>query len=548
MSDWQYTLGLNTQPFTSAAQAAQQAGAAAMAGVSTAAQQATTAATAAATAATNAARQAAQSATAAAQQSAQATQQAMATTATATQAATAAVTQQAAAAAAATRQMGTAATAAATGVNSLGYRLSTAGQFVDDLQYGLRGVMNQIPMMARAFGAGAGVAGGIQIALVAAQALFTYIGREIGKLWDELSGENAYKALEKASEGMAEAHKRKLARLVGESGQKGDREAEGVGQVIDSDKASRARGQERLEEKKAAMAVDHELARVQAEGIKDVAERATALNELQKAQAKERLELERQFYAERISNLKNATGVTGNRHDDEKRLRQLQEEKRSLDLIPEDERNEKQRRRAAEIGGSIGAEKTRVDYARQAMDADAQALRRIEAETKLLDKKAKIGDLTTGRVVDAEKWKAHDDARAAANQKSNDRDEWQAKEDAKAAAEEERRARLQRQAEGLEARIADREDGGGGSARGGRGASAESPRRRIQGVVGRGSYQRDREGRAYAMRASRETRDPRVANRGREDAADKPDRTLEAMRKLLVEMKTELKKLNSPKK
>lgn len=46
------------------------------------------------------------------------------------------------------------------------------GQFIDDAQYGLRGVVNNMPQVAQAFGGGLGLAGGVGIAAVAVSQLY----------------------------------------------------------------------------------------------------------------------------------------------------------------------------------------------------------------------------------------------------------------------------------------------------------------------------------------------------------------------------------------
>lgn len=55
---------------------------------------------------------------------------------------------------------------------SAGARMLTLGQFVDDVQYGLRGVVNNMPQVVQAFGGGLGLAGGIGIAAVAVSQLY----------------------------------------------------------------------------------------------------------------------------------------------------------------------------------------------------------------------------------------------------------------------------------------------------------------------------------------------------------------------------------------
>jgi hypothetical protein len=73
--------------------------------------------------------------------------------------------------AAAATNLGAGLKQATSGMTSFGSRMLIVGQFVDDMQYGLRAVVNQIPQAAMAFGAGAGLAGVLSVAAVAANQL-----------------------------------------------------------------------------------------------------------------------------------------------------------------------------------------------------------------------------------------------------------------------------------------------------------------------------------------------------------------------------------------
>lgn len=57
------------------------------------------------------------------------------------------------------------------------------GQAIDDVQYGFRAIVNNIPMIAMGFGAGAGIAGAVSIAAVAVNQLINH--------WDELKASMA---------------------------------------------------------------------------------------------------------------------------------------------------------------------------------------------------------------------------------------------------------------------------------------------------------------------------------------------------------------------
>jgi hypothetical protein len=76
------------------------------------------------------------------------------------------------------QQLGAQGVTATKGVAGFGSQLLLVGQFADDVQYGLRAVVNQIPQLVGAFGGGAGLAGAIGIVAVAANQLVNH--------WDQL--------------------------------------------------------------------------------------------------------------------------------------------------------------------------------------------------------------------------------------------------------------------------------------------------------------------------------------------------------------------------
>jgi hypothetical protein len=94
----------------------------------------------------------------------------------------------------ATMKVDAAAKSSSGGMNSFGSKMMIVGQFADDVQYGLRAVVNQIPQVAMAFGAGAGLAGALSVVAVAANQLVNN--------WDTLSSVLASGGSETATEKM----------------------------------------------------------------------------------------------------------------------------------------------------------------------------------------------------------------------------------------------------------------------------------------------------------------------------------------------------------
>jgi len=102
----------------------------------------------------------------------------------------------------------------------IGSALLVGAQFADDMQYGLRGIMNQIPQLAAALGLGAGLAGVIGIAAVAVNLLWDKFGgakdakEKTDAVKDSINSMN--EALKRASEASNEAFKKDLSAYTAE--------------------------------------------------------------------------------------------------------------------------------------------------------------------------------------------------------------------------------------------------------------------------------------------------------------------------------------------
>jgi hypothetical protein len=457
---------------------------------------------------------------------------------------------------------------AKTGFSNAGMGMLMLSQTLDDAQYGLRGIMNNIPGLVMSFGGSAGLAGAVQVATIAFAGLAEVIVTKYKKAWDDMVGNTAYEKLKQRNEEMIEQHDRMLARLRGEAGQSGARAANDAADVAGIEDRTRKADQERFEQKKKELELDHQIAREKLAGLAP-AEKAKALNELEKHQAAEKLELERRFYAERVENTKRLTGLTGDRHKDEAKLRALEREKRDIEIKPEDERRETEKRRMAQLPGLIQAEKTRLDSGRGALEGDQTELRRVEREKELQGRRNQLGDMRTQRTLDQEAERAAEQRRqesdAVMRRQLDSRfhpDNQRAAQEAEKAAKEKQTASLKEEAQ--KRGVDTRQPGWGFRLRDSILGNAESddneededaPRSargrsrggRIRGAISRDSYQRDRTGRVFAMgqRAADDTRDPRIAARGKPAGETQLTKGETAMLKVLGDMYKELRKQNS---
>lgn len=116
-----------------------------------------------------------------------------------------------------TKQLGTAMQGTR---RDIGSALLVGAQFADDMQYGLRGIMNQIPQLAAALGMGAGLAGVIGIAAVAVNLLWDKFGGaskakdETDKVTKAVDSMN--ESLDRAAEAADEAFKSDLKKYTAE--------------------------------------------------------------------------------------------------------------------------------------------------------------------------------------------------------------------------------------------------------------------------------------------------------------------------------------------
>lgn len=89
-------------------------------------------------------------------------------------------------------------------VKNMGQGALQAAYFFDDLQYGIRGIMNNIPGLVMGFGGGAGLAGAISIAVLAGAKLYEWMGKT-----EDKSADLAKKMKEQSKE-IAESYRESL--------------------------------------------------------------------------------------------------------------------------------------------------------------------------------------------------------------------------------------------------------------------------------------------------------------------------------------------------
>ena len=89
-------------------------------------------------------------------------------------------------------------------VKNMGQGALQAAYFFDDLQYGIRGIMNNIPGLVMGFGGGAGLAGAVSLAVLAGAKLYEWMGKT-----EDKSADLAKKMKEQSKE-IAESYRESL--------------------------------------------------------------------------------------------------------------------------------------------------------------------------------------------------------------------------------------------------------------------------------------------------------------------------------------------------
>lgn len=89
-------------------------------------------------------------------------------------------------------------------IKNMGHGVLQAAYFFDDLQYGIKGVLNNIPGLVMGFGAGAGLAGAVSIAVLAGAKLYEWMGKT-----EDKSADLAKKMKEQSKE-IAESYRKSL--------------------------------------------------------------------------------------------------------------------------------------------------------------------------------------------------------------------------------------------------------------------------------------------------------------------------------------------------
>lgn len=255
-------------------------------------------------------------------------------------------------------------------------------QTIDDAQYGLRGVVNNIAPLVMALGGGTGLAGAATIAAVA----INQIAPALEKTFNNITGETAYqKMLKQGAEDM-EVYAQKLERLRAESALGSQQRADLARRVAGYEDEAVRRQQEQHSLRMQQLDIEHQMQRSALIRL-DAADREKAAHELSKKQMAERVNEEARFAEEQMRNLKNRMGLDNyNRSAAERTLTGLRAELDQLNLRPENSLGEPARRRKAALPGLIDAARTDVESEQGRFRSLNERLRSARDKQSLLPK------------------------------------------------------------------------------------------------------------------------------------------------------------------
>lgn len=180
------------------------------------------------------------------------------------------------------------------GATNAGMGMLFLAQGIDDAQYGFRSIVNNIAPLVMALGGGAGLAGVLTIAAVG----FNLLGKAASDALDAVSGDAERLQMILNNTAREENNKRIRAenaearKLQGETE---ERIREGLEKSEDMRRANAAAD---LEYKLKALELEEQIAQAKLTG----ADNAAVINEREKRLMEKRLEIERQFYEERLHN------------------------------------------------------------------------------------------------------------------------------------------------------------------------------------------------------------------------------------------------------
>ena len=262
----------------------------------------------------------------------------------------------------------------------------------EDAQYGMRGVLNNIPSIIQGFGGSAGLAGALSMAGVTAYLFRDQIVDAVESVqdaWNNLTGETQYQKMIAGNVSKDLAHAAMVERMRLEAEMQGEAEAALAEDVEAAADRRRAAEQKAMDQRIKGMELDAQIAEARRGGLPDQ-EKAVAALAAEKKLMAETLALQIRFYKERLANeaadLKAA----------ERRLSVLKQEQREMRLKG-DKLTGPEQIRARALPNEIAAAQTAVNAGRTRRESDTAALRDLEREQELMPKRFQVKEIEQQR-------------------------------------------------------------------------------------------------------------------------------------------------------
>lgn len=212
------------------------------------------------------------------------------------------------------------------GATNAGMGMLMLSQTIDDAQYGVRGIINNIAPLVMSLGGGTGLAGALTVALVAGQGVVQMFIDTATQTYNAITGVNELNATMQKAE--------RVQRQLEKSTAAYNRETEKMAEV--QTEVNR-RGAEVVERQRKAAEAEHALRMQKLEAEQELAQlrtREEQQNELLKKQAREKLEIEKKYREEQMQNLRNSGRITATGSADTSQLNALRSERDAMEALP----------------------------------------------------------------------------------------------------------------------------------------------------------------------------------------------------------------------
>lgn len=213
------------------------------------------------------------------------------------------------------------------GATNAGMGMLFLSQGIEDAQYGFRSIVNNIAPLVMSLGGGPGLAGVLTIVAVG----FNLVGKAAAEAMDAMSGRAEREQMIKNNTAREENNARIRAERKEARRLQAEMEEQIRGDLEHSEELRRTAAVRDLDYKIKALDLEEQIAQAKLKGLSET-EKANVINEREKKLMEKKLEMERQFFEDRLHNNRdNSPAANANREADKAGLAEV---KRQQGLLP----------------------------------------------------------------------------------------------------------------------------------------------------------------------------------------------------------------------